>query len=89
MGVMYRWTGQRNPGEKGWQEWFPGRKGLPPRDLTDDDVAALTIEQQGLLASPAGQRLYVAVEPVVAPSGRGRRTVSNAGSGAEDSDSDA
>mgnify|MGYP000872897222 CR=1 FL=1 len=64
MGVAYRWNGQRNTGEqRGWQEWFPGRQGLPPRDLTDDDVAALTDEQRGLLASPAGVRLYSPVEP--------------------------
>ena len=89
MGVMYRWTGQRNPGEKGWQEWFPGRKGLPPRDLTAEDVAGLTADQQVMLASPAGQRLYVPVDPVVVPSGRGRKVVSNAGDSAEGADTDA
>ncbi|MGE3796862.1 MAG: hypothetical protein AB7G88_03395 [Thermomicrobiales bacterium] len=63
MGVRYRWQGVRNPGERGWQEWFPGRRGLPPRDLTDEDVAELTTQQREILESGAGRRLYVRVLP--------------------------
>lgn len=62
MGIAYRWRGERTPGERGWQEWFPGKKGLPDRDLTVDDVAALTDDQKMLLTSAAGKRLYEPVE---------------------------
>lgn len=61
--LTHRWKGQRNPGERGWQEWFPGKGGLPPRDLTEEDVAGLTDAQRAMLVSPAGQRLYESVEP--------------------------
>lgn len=62
--VLYRWQGVRTPDGTGWVEHF-GNGGkarrLPPRDLTATDVANLSDLQRSILASPAGQRLYVAV----------------------------
>jgi len=59
MGVTHTWQGVKH--REGWQEWFPAPNGLPPRDLTEDDVAAFNATQLEKLHSPAGHRLY---EPV-------------------------
>lgn len=59
----YTWRGVWDEGAGGWQEWFGDPVeygGLPPRDLTADDTAALNEAQWAHLLSPAGQRLYTA-----------------------------
>jgi hypothetical protein len=60
--VVYEWRGVWNPGGPGWYEWFGGDEGLPPRDLTEADLAGFTEAQLAKLNSPAGKRLYVPVK---------------------------
>lgn len=62
MGVTaYRWIGERDAAGKP-VEFFGAPDGLPARDLTGADVAALNAAQRSKLESAAGQRLYAKVE---------------------------
>lgn len=61
--IVYEWRGVWNPGGPGWYEWFGGDDGLPPRDLTEADVAGFSEAQLARLHSPAGKRLYHPVRP--------------------------
>lgn len=56
--IAYTWHGVWDAGAGGPVEFFGGPDGLPARDLTAAEVAALTDEQRAKLESPAGRRLY-------------------------------
>lgn len=55
-GARY-WIGERGP-DGAPLEFFGGAHPLPARDLTADEVEALSPEQAALLESATGKRLY-------------------------------
>lgn len=56
------WIGERRPDGQPL-EFFGGAHPVPARDLTADEVEALSPEQAALLESPAGKRLYATSKP--------------------------
>lgn len=59
------WIGDRLPDGQP-VEFFGGAHPLPARDMSAEEVEALTPEQAALLESPAGQRLYATAKVAAA-----------------------
>ena len=75
--IAYTWHGAWDEGAGGPVEFFGGEDGLPARDLTADEVAGFSKEQNAKLNSETGKRLY---KPAKASGGRGNKTDPDAAS---------